>query len=77
MTERRGAFHNSPGPSDPSTSLRTCLKRGRKDGLAMTREGTALLKNTGKTRYNWLIKNYKLLIELERRGNARGYFISR
>jgi hypothetical protein len=49
----------------------------KEERLAMTWEGTALLKNTGKTRYNGLIKNYKLLIKLERRGNERGYFISR
>jgi hypothetical protein len=47
----------------------------RRDVLRL--QADAPVKNTGKTRYNGLIKNYKLLIKLERRGNARGYFISR
>jgi hypothetical protein len=53
------------------------LPRPDKSGLAMTCEGTALLKNTGKTRYNSSSQDYKVLIELERRGNARGHFIPR
>jgi len=36
-----------------------------------------LVKNTGKTGYNSGSENYKVLVELNRRGNARGYFISR
>jgi hypothetical protein len=47
------------------------------NGLAMTREGTATVKNTGKTRYNSSRQDYKVLIELDRRGNERGYSISR
>jgi hypothetical protein len=43
----------------------------------MTQEVAAAVKNTGKTRYNSSSQDYKVLIELKRRRNARGYFISR